>query len=157
MSTIVARKSFTTFAVATPGLMFILLVFFGYNKVWAVAIFTVALTLNGAVTAGYLGNGLDIAPNFSGTIFGMANTGSSIGGYVSAWMVGELTHEHNTYGQWQIIFGIVAASYLLGSLSFLFFGKGEIQPWNNPPEKNGIQMQDIRQEEGVPLKTNNAS
>lgn len=74
--------------------MFILLVFFGYNKYWAVAIFTVALTLNGAVTAGYLGNGLDIAPNFSGTIFGMANTGSSIGGYVSAWMVGELTHEN---------------------------------------------------------------
>lgn len=93
VSTIVARKSFTTFAVATPGLMFILLIFFGYNKYWAVAIFTVALTLNGAVTAGYLGNGLDIGPNFSGTIFGMANTGSSIGGYVSAWMVGELTHE----------------------------------------------------------------
>src|SRR5690349_1930513 len=156
--------------------MFILLVFFGYNKYWAVAIFTVALTLNGAVTAGYLGNGLDIAPNFSGTIFGMANTGSSIGGYVSAWMVGELTHENvipfiytiersilsfncfqNTYGQWQIIFGIVAASYLVGSLSFLFFGKGELQPWNNPPERNGVQMQDMRQEEGVPLKTNNAS
>lgn len=74
--------------------MFILLIFFGYNKYWAVAIFTVALTLNGAVTAGYLGNGLDIGPNFSGTIFGMANTGSSIGGWVSAWMVGELTHEN---------------------------------------------------------------
>lgn len=71
--------------------MFILLIFYGYNKYWAVAIFTVALTLNGAVTAGYLGNGLDIAPNFSGTIFGMANTGSSIGGFVSAWMVGEIT------------------------------------------------------------------
>lgn len=74
--------------------MFILLIFFGYNKYWAVAIFTVALTLNGAVTAGYLGNGLDIAPNFSGTIFGMANTGSSIGGWVSAWMIGELTADN---------------------------------------------------------------
>lgn len=79
---------------ATPGLMFILLIFYGYSQYWAVIIFTVALTLNGAVTAGYLGNGLDIAPNFSGTIFGMANTGSSIGGYVSAWMVGELTNDN---------------------------------------------------------------
>lgn len=112
MSTVVARKvcnmilhlellwynllfqTFTTFAVATPGLMFILLIFYGYSQYWAVIIFTIALTLNGAVTAGYLGNGLDIAPNFSGTIFGMANTGSSIGGYVSAWMVGELTNDN---------------------------------------------------------------
>lgn len=40
--------------------------YFGDNKVWSVLIFTAALTLNGAVTGGYLGNGLDIAPNFSG-------------------------------------------------------------------------------------------
>lgn len=79
------------FAVAPPGIMFALLIFFGHDKVLAVAIFTVALTLNGAVTAGYLGNGLDIAPNFSGTIFGMANTLSSIGGYVSTEMVAGLT------------------------------------------------------------------
>jgi ACS family sodium-dependent inorganic phosphate cotransporter len=66
ISTKVARKSFTTFAVGTPGLFFTLLIFFGHDKTWAIVIFTVALTLNGAVTAGYLGNGLDIAPNFSG-------------------------------------------------------------------------------------------
>lgn len=94
ISTTAARKSFTTFAVATPGLFFILLVFFGHDATWAVAIFTVALTLNGAVTAGYLGNGLDIAPNFSGTIFGMANTLSSFGGFVSAWLVGVLTYNN---------------------------------------------------------------
>lgn len=94
ISTTVARKAFTTFAVATPGIMFILLIFFGYDRTFAVAIFTIALTLNGAVTAGYLGNGLDIAPNFSGTIFGMANTLSSFGGFLSAWMVGVLTYEN---------------------------------------------------------------
>lgn len=46
-----------------------------------------------AVTAGYLGNGLDIAPNFSGTIFGLANTLSSMSGYFSSLMIGELTTE----------------------------------------------------------------
>lgn len=46
--------------------MFIAQAFFGRDRVWSVAIFTMALTINGAVTAGYLGNGLDIAPNFSG-------------------------------------------------------------------------------------------
>lgn len=78
----------------TPGFFMILQVFVGQNRNWAVAIFTIALTLNGAVTAGYLGNGLDIAPNFSGTIFGMANTLSSFGGFLSAWMVGILTYNN---------------------------------------------------------------
>lgn len=79
-------------AVMTPGFLMIVQVYMGENRSWAVGIFTLALFLNGAVTAGYLGNGLDIAPNFSGTIFGMANTLSSFGGFVSAYMVGVLTN-----------------------------------------------------------------
>jgi ACS family sodium-dependent inorganic phosphate cotransporter len=61
------------------------------------------------------------------------------------------------YSKWQIIFGIVAFSYLFGATAFLTMGRGELQSWNNPPEKNGVQMQDMKTEEGVPLKTNNAS
>lgn len=119
LSTTAARKIFTTFgkslknklyisgennfnipmflAVGTPGLMMILQYFFGYDKIWSVTIFTIALTLNGAVTAGYLGNGLDIAPNFSGTIFGLANTLSSFGGFLSTYIVGVLTFENVSF------------------------------------------------------------
>jgi len=78
----------------TPGFMMIIQIFQGHDRVLSVAIFTIALTLNGAVTAGYLGNGLDIAPNFSGTIFGLANTLSSLGGFLSAYMVAELTYQN---------------------------------------------------------------
>ena len=53
-------------AVGMPSILMVLQVFYGYNRVWSVVIFTLALTLNGAVTGGYLGNGLDIAPNYSG-------------------------------------------------------------------------------------------
>jgi len=68
-------------------------VFLGYDATWSVTIFSLALFAHGAVTAGYLGNGLDIAPNFSGTIFGLANTLSSFGGFLSTWMVGALTYK----------------------------------------------------------------
>lgn len=55
-------------AVMVPGLLMIAQVFLGCDRVGSIVIFTTALTVNGAVTAGYLGNGLDIAPNFSGKI-----------------------------------------------------------------------------------------
>ncbi|KPJ12870.1 Sialin [Papilio machaon] len=132
LSTTAARKLFTGFAVGLPGVMMIVQAFLGHDRVWSIAIFTLALTINGAVTAGYLGNGLDIAPNFSGTIFGMANTLSSFGGWLSTFMVGELTHENNTYEQWQIVFYILAGTYLLGALCFVTLGSGELQPWNSP-------------------------
>ncbi|XP_063625718.1 sialin isoform X1 [Cydia splendana] len=130
LSTTSARKLFTGFAVGLPGVLMVAQAFFGHDRVWSVAIFTIALTINGAVTAGYLGNGLDIAPNFSGTIFGMANTLSSLGGWLSTFMVGELTKQHNTYAQWQIVFFILAGVYVVGALSFIIFGSGELQPWN---------------------------
>uniref|UniRef100_U5EX23 Putative permease of the major facilitator superfamily n=1 Tax=Corethrella appendiculata TaxID=1370023 RepID=U5EX23_9DIPT len=148
LTTTQARKIFTTFAVMTPGLMMIVQVYMGHDRAWSVAIFTIALFLNGAVTAGYLGNGLDIAPNFSGTIFGMANTLSSFGGFLSAYMVGTLTYNNQTYGQWQIVFWILAGTYILGSLAYLFMGTGELQEWNNPPE---IGAKPRETEEGVPL------
>lgn len=57
-----------------------------------------------------------------------------------------------TYGQWQIVFGILAATYILGSLAFLVMGSGELQRWNSPPERIRT-IQDT--EEAVPLKKNN--
>lgn len=147
LSTTATRKIFTAFAVMTPGFLMIVQVYMGDVRAWAVGIFTLALFLNGAVTAGYLGNGLDIAPNFSGTIFGMANTLSSFGGFVSAYMVGILTNDNQTYGQWQIVFWILAIVYIVGSSAYLIMGTGELQAWNNPPEKGAIN----ETEEGVPL------
>lgn len=37
----------------------------------------------------------------------------------------------NTYGQWQIIFGIVSVTYLVGCIAFLTMGKGELQVRKN--------------------------
>lgn len=136
LSTTTARKLFTGFAVGIPGLLMIAQASLGDDRVWSIAMFTSALTINGAVTAGYLGNGLDIAPNFSGTIFGLANTLSSFGGWASTFMVGELTTNNNTIEQWRIVFYILSGTYIVGALCFVLFGSGELQPWNSPKKIN---------------------
>ncbi|XP_013108812.2 sialin [Stomoxys calcitrans] len=150
LSTTATRKVFTTFALTTPGLLMVAQVFLGKEAAWSVTIFTLALFAHGAVTPGYLGNGLDIAPNFSGTIFGLANTLSSFGGFLSTWMVGALTYGDKSYHQWQIVFWILAVTYISGAVVYLILGTGDLQPWNNPPERKKVS--DVHAEEGVPLK-----
>lgn len=138
----------------TPGILMVIQAYHGCDRAASVAVFTVALTINGGITAGYLGNGLDIAPNFSGTIFGIANTFSSIGGFLSSFMVGSITYQNQTYTQWALIFWILAAVYLTGAVTFVIFGTGELQSWNNPSgshtKENGVTVEDGP--ESVPLK-----
>ncbi|KAK9504813.1 hypothetical protein O3M35_008996 [Rhynocoris fuscipes] len=151
LSTTAIRKIFTTFAVGVPGFLMIAQVYLGYSTAWTVTIFTLALTLNGAVTAGYLGNGLDIAPNFSGTIFGMANTLSSIGGFVSTYIVADLTYQNETYERFQIVFWLLGAIYFIGALTYLLFGTGKLQEWNTSDSIVKKPLSDAELAEKKPL------
>ncbi|XP_017757363.1 PREDICTED: putative inorganic phosphate cotransporter isoform X1 [Eufriesea mexicana] len=150
------RKLFTALAMLSPGLLMVVQANYGCDRATSVVIFTIALTINGAVTAGYLGNCLDIAPNFSGTIFGIMNTLGSLGGFVSNYMVGMITYKHQTYARWRIMFWILATIYCFGALIFLIFGNGQLQKWNNPkqsPEENKANVSnETDPEELVQLK-----
>ncbi|XP_063242977.1 sialin [Bacillus rossius redtenbacheri] len=149
LTTTQARKIFTTVALSLPACLMVAQMFLGCDRVASVTFFTMALTWNGAVTAGYLGNGLDIAPNFSGTIFGMANTLSSIGGFLSSLMVGSLTHNNQTYEQWRVVFGVLVGTYSAGAVMYLVFGTGELQSWNSAKQS---EDEESTAKEAVPLK-----
>lgn len=160
LSTTAIRKIFTVFAESIPAMLMVLQTYLGYDRTASVSIFTIALTVNGAVTAGYLGNGLDIAPNFSGTIFGIANTLSSLGGFLSSYMVGVITYKNQSYDQWKIIFWVLAGTYTFGAFCFAFFGSGELQKWNSPEEleeKPAKLGKTVDPEEAVPLKCKSIS
>lgn len=131
LSTTATRKFFTTFAVLTPALLMVIQAIWGENSVLSVSVFTISLFFNGAVTAGYLSNGLDIAPNFSGTIFGMANTLSSFGGWLSTQIVAVLTKESSTFDTWKYVFWILVFTYAFGSIFYLIFGTGKLQTFNS--------------------------
>lgn len=132
LTTVQARKIFTTFATMTPGFLMIAQIFFGLDRTWSVTIFTLQLFLNGAVTAGYLGNGLDIAPNFSGTIFGLANTVSSIGGYLSTYIVGTLTAKNVSAKCWldpRCMAHFLISQYVLLCSKLMASGRLYLESW----------------------------
>lgn len=148
LSTTATRKVFTSFAIFVPGLLMTVQAFWGINATLSVTVFTISLFFNGAVTAGYLANSLDIAPNFSGTIFGMANTLSSFGGWLSTKIVAVLTAKENTFATWSCVFWILAFTYIFGAIFYLIFGTGKLQKWNNPDDHYGRDDKELQ-----PLKT----
>lgn len=149
LTTTQTRKIFTTVAVLIPGLFMIIQAIWGMNALLSVTVFTAALFFNGAVTAGYLANGLDIAPNFSGTIFGLANTLSSCGGWFSTKLVALITGENSTFSTWKYIFWIMMATYCFGALFYLIFGTGNLQKFNGVEraEENGKELQPLKNTE----------
>lgn len=149
LTTTVTRKVFTTVALLIPGILMIIQAIWGMNAPLSVTVFTASLFFNGAVTAGYLSNGLDIAPSFSGTIFGLANTLSSGGGWLSTKLVALITGGNSSFSTWKYIFWILVGTYCFGAVFYLIFGTGNLQKFNSVDrsEENGKEMQPLKKTE----------
>ncbi|XP_050511061.1 sialin [Diabrotica virgifera virgifera] len=147
MSTTVTRKVFTTFACLLPAILMGIQAIWGRTSALSVTVFTLALFFNGAVTAGYLSNVLDIAPNFSGTIFGIANTLSSIAGWISTKIVAIITKTESTFQTWRYVFWILAGTYAFAAAFYLIFGSGKLQKFNSV-QSNSNEGKELR-----PLKS----
>lgn len=52
------------------------------------------------------------------------------------------------------MFWILAVVYITGSSAYVLMGTGELQAWNNPPEKGDGN---VETEEGVPLRNQTAA
>lgn len=61
-----------------------------------------------------------------------------------------------SFGQWQILFTILAGIYIFGAVVYLLGGTGELQSWNNAePTANGHLDEDT--EASHPLKVMNST
>ncbi|XP_042874630.1 sialin-like [Penaeus japonicus] len=126
-----SRRLFSVIALWGPAIMILGVSFAGCNWQATVALICISFFCNGAVTASIIVNHTDIAPNFSGTIFGIDNTFGSIPAFVAPVVVGVLTDGQQTLGQWQKVFWICVPIYACAEIVYLVFCSGSIQPWNH--------------------------
>lgn len=129
-SIIAIRQFFTTISFAGPAILFTLLAFWGYYRTLSIVIFTLSFAMNGSGTAGHMTNTLDIAPNYSGTIYGIANGVGSITGYISTKAVAMVTQESQTFDQWKYIFWILVGANIFGMVFYWFTASGEPEKWS---------------------------
>lgn len=76
-------------------------------------------------------NGLDLSPNYSGTVMAMVNGIGAFTGIITPYIVGELAPQQ-TLTQWRTVFWIVLGVFILTNAIFILYASGEVQYWNNP-------------------------
>lgn len=125
----VVRKANTTISCVGVGIMMISLIFSGCNLMQVVVLVTIGATLKGSMYPGYHLSALDLSPNYSGTLTGIANSLGSINGIFVPYLIGILA-TNQTFSEWQVIFWITSGIYFVGTLNYMFFASGEVQSWN---------------------------
>lgn len=83
LSTTMIRKCFCLFSHILPGVILVILVYAGCSTTLSVALITMSMGFNGAATLTNLQNHQDLAPNYAGTLYGIANCIGSTAGFVT--------------------------------------------------------------------------
>ncbi|EZA49274.1 Putative inorganic phosphate cotransporter [Ooceraea biroi] len=131
MSRTNVRKLGTTIASVGPGVFIIAASYASCDKTLVVAMFTIGMALMGTFYPGMKVNGLDLSPNYSGTLMALVNGIGAFTGIITPYIVGVLTPEQ-TLGQWRIVFWIVFGVFILTNVIFVIYASGEVQEWNDP-------------------------
>ena len=76
-------------------------------------------------------NHADLAPSYTGLLFGMTNMMANIPGFLAPEMVGAFTVEESTIETWSRVWYTSAAIYFVGAIIYIFFASAELQSWAN--------------------------
>lgn len=76
-------------------------------------------------------NGLDLSPNYSGTLMALVNGIGAFTGIITPYIVSEIASEQ-LLTQWRTVFWIVLGVFIVTNLIFVLFASGEVQYWNDP-------------------------
>ncbi|XP_065204372.1 sialin-like [Planococcus citri] len=145
MSTQYVRK-LSVFVSCVMGGAFLLAVPYAEcNVKLAVVFLFVAITLHGFFIAGATVAILDMSPNFSSVLQGIAGTLAVSSGFLSPFLTDQLPFFNNDMEKWQYIFYITAGFSIGGGIIFIFFSDSTLQHWNSPKEvpeisKNSVEM-----------------
>ncbi|XP_048508424.1 putative inorganic phosphate cotransporter isoform X2 [Athalia rosae] len=126
-----ARKIFTTVGSVGPAVFIIAASYAGCDRTVVVILFTVGMGLMGPFYPGMMVNGLDLSPNYSGTLMAIMTAIGALAGIAAPYVVGVLT-PNQSLAEWRVVFWITFVIFFVGNLIFDLWADGEVQFWNDP-------------------------
>lgn len=131
MSLTNVRKLVGTISISGPALSIIGASYAGQNKTAVVTWFILGILFMGSTYSSILLNGLDLSPNYAGTLMALANGISAICGVLAPYTVGVLA-PNQTVDEWRLVFWLGFAIAEVTNIFYLIFASGEVQKWNDP-------------------------
>ncbi|XP_054161313.1 sialin-like isoform X2 [Oppia nitens] len=130
LSKTAVRKIFASIALLGPASCLALITALGCNSQAVITLLIMALFLYGFMTGGEFTIISEFAPDFSGTVFGIAATISVFPAFVAPYVVGIILGDKpGEIGRWNLVFYITIAIYILGTVVFVMFASAEPQEW----------------------------
>jgi len=142
LSTTVVRKIFCVTGFVLTGCMLIVVGYSGCNRALAVAVMFIAIGCSNISFPVVITNQLDLAPLHAGKIMGLTYTVAIVAQIAAPHVVGALTYHRSTRFEWQIIFFLTAAIYVVGAIVFVVFGSGKLRRWAGMP---GVPVTNVEQ------------
>uniref|UniRef100_A0ABD2XNP1 Putative inorganic phosphate cotransporter n=1 Tax=Trichogramma kaykai TaxID=54128 RepID=A0ABD2XNP1_9HYME len=112
-----------------------------YDTELLVAILTLTVGCQAAVSAGFFINHIDLSPNYAGAIMSWTNFVANVCGILAPLACGFVVTDERDVTQWHVVFYITAAVYVVSNAFYIVFGKAEIQSWNNPSRGGDTELE----------------
>ncbi|CAH1104149.1 unnamed protein product [Psylliodes chrysocephalus] len=127
-----ARRIFSFFASFVPATALVVLSFLPEDYITlCVVMIIIAIGLQGASSAGFEINHIDLSPNFAGVLMAICNSCGEVFSNLGPLTVHFIVTDETNKAQWRIIFLAAATSYIVSCGIFLTYMRADIQPWNN--------------------------
>ncbi|VVC38189.1 Major facilitator superfamily,Major facilitator superfamily domain [Cinara cedri] len=129
LTTTQIRKLFNSIAFLSRA-VFLYLAAYSTTKLESIIYLTLALGLGGFISAGFIVNHLDIAPQYASLLLGLSNTFGTVPGFVSPTLTGMIV-QHKSTEEWKKVFLIASVVQIFGAIFYVTFASGEQQFWAN--------------------------
>jgi len=131
-SRLAMQKVNTALAFMVPAIGLILLPSLATpkNQVWFVLLLVASWAFNGSANAGHIQNIIGLAPNRSGTLYGLTNGFGNISGYLVPQLKSYIVQDESDVLQWRWLFFLTAGINLLFTTAFNLFASDKVQAFN---------------------------
>jgi len=136
-SRLAVQKVNTALAFMVPAIGLILLPSLAKpsNQIWCVLLVAASWCFNGSANAGHIQNIIGLAPNRSGSLYGLTNGFGNISGYLVPQLKNYIVQDEKNVLQWRSLFFITAGINLIFTTTFSLFASSKVQAFNSKTYK----------------------
>ncbi|GFU17316.1 putative inorganic phosphate cotransporter [Nephila pilipes] len=142
------RKGFNFLYCLGYSLCLLGVIYSGCERMLSTVLSVAAMSFIGFSFNGCMITPVDMSPTFAGTLMGLSNTISSVAAFVFPVIVGIMTNEEQTLGQWNKIFVMCIGITMTSGILFCIFGSADVQPWNFSSEEDSDKTRSNNKELG---------